>query len=555
MRQHKTTKQSSHMRRRTYPFLLMLTSTLTILLLSALTSCLSESPRSAIEEDKAYTSASSLELATIASLYNYIGGNVDSQGLQGTYRGVYDLNTFTTDEAMLPTRGGDWYDGGFWQNLYLHKWTSADDALYDTWVYLYKVVVFCNRHLETLAANKSLLSQNQYDMYVAEIRAIRAMFYFYIMDLWGSVPVVTSTSQDMKTIGKTQRSEVFTFIIKELQEAINDLPDIKSNLQGEYYGRMTRPVAFFLLAKLFLNAEVYTDNDWTNNVRNDGKNMRFDIDGTQMNAWQACIYFCNQLEYRYKLEENYAENFTVHNENSSENIFTIPMDKYLYANQFKYLFRSRHYAHGATLGMAAENGSVATISTVKAFGYGMKGEEPDDRFYLNFYSDTLYIDGHIVSLTDGKPLVYQPLEVRLDLTGSPYEKTAGARMRKYETDKTAYADGNLQDNDIVLFRFADVLLMRAEARFRNGEDGLTDINAVRKRAGAKVLTSLSLDAILKERLLELVWEGWRRNDLIRFGLFHKAYDQRTPTDEELTSQSTIVFPIPDKAIDLNNNLK
>jgi hypothetical protein len=77
-----------------------------------------------ISEEKAYSTTGNLYLNTVATLYNYIGGNEESQGLQGTYRGVYDLNTFTTDEAIIPTRGGDWYDGGFWKmpkTRYLRK--------------------------------------------------------------------------------------------------------------------------------------------------------------------------------------------------------------------------------------------------------------------------------------------------------------------------------------------------------------------------------------------------------------------------------------------------
>lgn len=90
-------------------------ATIILLLASTLTlaSCLNETPKDQIDEDEAYGTASKLLLNAVGSLYNYIGGNADSQGLQGTYRGVYDYNTFTTDEAMIPTRGGDWYDGGF----------------------------------------------------------------------------------------------------------------------------------------------------------------------------------------------------------------------------------------------------------------------------------------------------------------------------------------------------------------------------------------------------------------------------------------------------------
>lgn len=111
---------------------------------------LEENPRDQISEEDAYDSATAVYLNTVATLYNYVGGYSDSQGLQGTYRGIYDLNTFTTDEAILPTRGGDWYDGGFWQGLFLHKWGVNSDAIRATWEYLYKVIVLSNKSLERL---------------------------------------------------------------------------------------------------------------------------------------------------------------------------------------------------------------------------------------------------------------------------------------------------------------------------------------------------------------------------------------------------------------------
>ncbi len=102
-------------------------------------------------------------------------------------------------------------------------------------------------------------------------------------------------------------------------------------------------------------------------------------------------------------------------------------------------------------------------------------------------------------------------------------------MGKYEVDRTSYMDGKLPSNDIVLFRYADALLMKAEAKVRNGEDGSQELNAVRARVGMPAREA-TLDNILEERLLELVWEGWRRQDLIRFGKFTGAYDLREPLD-------------------------
>lgn len=524
-----------------------------ILLVSllGLASCLDEHPKSQLSESEVYHSASGLYINAVATLYNYIGGSNDSEGLQGTYRGVYDYNTFTTDEAMLPTRGGDWYDGGFWQNLYLHRWTSSDLPLYDTWNYLYKVVTLCNRSLARISQHASLLTAEEAKAYQAEVRGIRALFYYYLLDMFGRVPLCISDEVALSDIQQSDRSEVFRFVVDELQEIAPVLPDEMSQHIGDHYGRITRPVVHFLLAKLALNAEVFTDDDWTDGLRADGKDIRFTVEGETMNAWQATLAYCRKVsEAGYRLETDYAGNFIVNNENSAENIFVIPMDKTLYRQVFKNLFRSRHYNHGSAIGMDAENGTCATVSTVQAYGYGTP--EVDSRYATNFYSDTLYVDGKVVCLDNGKPLVYMPLAVELDLTGSAYEKTAGARMSKYEIDRTAYNDGHLQNNDIVLFRYADVLLMMAEAKVRNGEDGSDELNRVRARSGMPSREA-TLENLLDERLLELMWEGWRRQDLIRFGRFTSAYDMRPRLADEANGYTT-VFPIPSRVIALNRNL-
>ena len=189
---------------------------------------------------------------------------------------------------------------------------------------------------------------------------------------------------------------------------------------------------------------------------------------------------------------------------------------------------------------------------MREYGYGT--DSLDTRWQQDFYSDTVYVDGKTIALDGGDVLVYYPLEVTsTNLTYSDYIRTAGARMKKYEVDRTAYNDGKNCDNDIVLFRYADAVLMRAEAHVRNGESGQTDLDAIRRRVGMPSRPA-TLTNILRERRLELMWEGWRRNDLIRFGLFHKAYDIRPQLDGEASAYTT-VFPIPAKVIDLNGNLK
>jgi starch-binding outer membrane protein, SusD/RagB family len=162
------------------------------------------------------------------------------------------------------------------------------------------------------------------------------------------------------------------------------------------------------------------------------------------------------------------------------------------------------------------------------------------------------LKGNVVKLDNGTVLEYFPWKVLLDVSNTPYEKTAGARMKKYEVDATGTKDGKLMENDIVLFRYADVLLMKSEAKVRNGGDGDAELNEVRNRVGAPARKA-TLENLLAERQLELAWEGWRRQDLIRFGQFTRAYSSRPQLPNEENGYTT-VFPIPEKVKGMNPQL-
>lgn len=521
---------------------------------SSCSSYLEENPKDRLDEEAAYFTLSDVQKNGVLSLYNYVGGYADSQGLQGTGRGIYDLNTFTTDEAIMPTRGGDWYDGGFWQGLYLHRWGVNNEAIYATWEYLYRTVILCNGSLEKIRAFAEKHPAESVADCVAEVRALRAMFYYYIMDLFGSVPLIEKSNPSAEDIVQEKRSNVFNFIVKELTESSSFLSGERSNQPGVYYGRMTQPVVWFLLAKLALNAEVYADDDWTDGIRPDGKSIFFEVEGQRLNAWQTVNYYCEKITaVGYTLENDYTANFAVFNESSKENIFVIPMSKTLYTNQFIYLFRSRHYNHAKAYGLSGENGSSATKEVLETFGYDTP--QVDARFdYCYFAGPVKDLEGNQILLDDGvTPLVYEPWNVALDVSGKPYEKTAGARMKKYEVDKTGLKDGKLLDNDIVLFRYADVLLMQSEAKVRNGENGDAELNLVRSRVGMAPRTA-TLENLLDERMMELAWEGWRRQDMIRFGVFTRSYSFRPQLPEEENGYTT-VFPIPEKVIDMNPQLR
>ncbi|MBR1687490.1 MAG: RagB/SusD family nutrient uptake outer membrane protein [Prevotella sp.] len=512
-----------------------------IALLAATILCacsLDEHPTDQIAEEKAYTTATSLYQNTVATLYNYIGGSEDGQGLQGTCRGVYDLQTFGSDEAILPTRGGDWYDGGLWQAMYKHTWSAGHDLPKNAWLYLYKVIVLSNRSLEKLDEYRHLLTTDEAQAYQAEVRALRAIYYYYLMDLFGRVPLVLSSETPMQQVRQSNRADVCRFIYDELTTALPLLPAENSTQPGDYYGRVTRPVALFVLAKLALNSTVY------------GCTAIFGSDS----PLKACIGYCNQIEtLGYRLATNFEDNFAVYNETSPENIWTIPMDKNLYRNQQQNLYRSYHYRHAAAYGFTAENGSCATRSALDIFGYAT--DQQDSRFDKSYYAGIVYdLNGNVVVDRTGQPLAYVPEAADIDLSGSPYVEVAGARMKKYAVDKNAPKDGKLMDNDIVLFRYADVLLMRAEAALADGDatSAQADLDLIRQRAGMPAIPA-TLKNILDERLRELAWEGWRRQDQIRAGHYRSLYTGADAIDE--SDGHTSVFPIPADVMALNTNLQ
>lgn len=484
-----------------------------IIILMMMTSCsfLEEEPLSALKEEQAFGSMTALRNNAVLSVYMYLGGNADSQGLQGTGRGVYDLNSLTTDEQIIPTRGGDWYDGGYWQDLHNHAWTTDDRSIRDTWDYLFKVVMLTNNGIAHIKAydkpdkDAALLAE-----YEAELRAVRAMYYWYLLDLYGRVPIVTRTDIPTDSIQLASRKEVYDFAVKELHESMPLLARYVANQPlGEYYGRMTYYVASFVLMKLYLNHVIYTGSE-------------------KPALYDSIVNYADMLSNYYVLEQSLLDNFSLANERSRENIYVIPREVGKYTAQYKYEHRTLHYNHAAALGMGGENGTSATLETLDVFGYMTDHQDP--RFDMYFFYDTVRVNGDIIYREDGKtPLVYEPDKVAMDVSNTPYEKTAGARLCKYEHDPNGIQDCNVGKNDIVLFRYADVVLMKAEAKLRKGQSAYTEIREIRDRVGASEIASPTLEDIYHERWRELMWEGWHRNDMIRFGKW---------------TGHTTLFPIP-----------
>lgn len=552
-----------------------------------LASCsLDETPRSKFSEEEAFSTPKLVYVNTVANVYSSIGN-----GLYGSDGGsVHTFQEFSSDASMIPGRQGDWVDGGAWQNIFLHNFESSVSKYNDVWNNLYRVIGLANSSIDRL--NKYLDEHPEYAEYVYELRALRAVYYYYVMDLFGQVPLVVSSQVSANEVEQSNRSNVFKFVTSELAECIPHLSDSKSQNEGEYYGRITKAVAYMCMAKCAINAPVYTIDD-TNptsysafvgtdksgkataseeqgkTVSQMGKNINITLDSKTRNAWETAVYCADQIaSLGYRLQPSYADNFIVANQNSVENIWTRPNDCVNYKIEDYNIVRTLHYNHGGAIGYQGWNGACSSKQQMLVYGYGTAN--PDPRLKLNFYTDKDYMEETGKAVEDGatdKPLEYMPLAVKVDFTATddPHAmKCSGARMKKYEFDKSTTQQYSF-NNDLVIWRYADALLMKAEAEYRMGNkaDALTIVNEVRGRVAATPRTELTLNDILDERMLELAWEGVRRQDQIRFCTFTEptadrfkgvTHNASAGDYNDDTQGYTMVYPIPYAVLNLNKKL-
>jgi hypothetical protein len=265
---------------------------------------------------------------------------------------------------------------------------------------------------------------------------------------------------------------------------------------------------------------------------------------------------------QYGIAADYFDMFSLNNESNygpnDEGIFVAIFDRDVPSGTTmgSHWNMTLHYNQGfGNSGFSPWNGFTTIAETYNRFD-----QENDVRFRDSSISDVQGIalgllqgqqrdpDGNEIQDRNGNPLFFT-VDAPL-ITSGPTLETAGVRVIKYQPDYLS-SDQGRGNNDFLIFRYSDAVLMRAEARFRQGNNAgaLADINAVRTARGINALSTLSLDEILDERSRELYWEGHRRQDLIRFGKFTEAW-----TNKEVTTEDKIIFPIPQTAIDVNPNL-
>ena len=479
------------------------------------------------------------------------------------------FNEATTDEIIVPARGQDWSEGGFWFRTNNHTWTPDEGTFRGFWQTYFAGVNSANRLIFQFesAVESGAADPDVAATFISELLAMRAFYYYWLLDAFGNVPIVTSftdaeeaPSQPSSDFAEGRRM-VFDFVERGLLDNINNL---SMDPRGTY-ARMNRYVAHMTLAKVYLNAEVYTGTARWNDAL------------TQIDA----IINSGQ----YSLSPNYHDNFAVQNDGSPENIFVVPFDR-VFLGGFNLHQMTFHYGSQNTYNFQFQpwNGWSATQKLYESVidpeqNPGPQGEvwgvyptaddaglervqgTMDDRLG-NFVVGPQYtaagdrvIDTGIYSDFDlnGPPLTFTPAMNDLEAVAC---RQCGARIGKYQIENGI---GSSMSNDFVVYRYADVLLMKAEALWRQNPgsgEALALVNQIRMRSGVDPFVTLDAEKLLAERGRELFWEQMRRQDLIRFpGIEGGATRYNDPWQfKPVSDVYRNVAPIPRTQLETNQNL-
>jgi starch-binding outer membrane protein, SusD/RagB family len=469
-------------------------------------------------------------------------GDAGSSFLQGIDAGtsqfgrcMWYLQDLTTDEVIWTYEN----DEGT-AELQRNTWTSSNPILLGMFSRTMAEVALANDFLRQSTPEKlssrgitNAIDVANINTYRQEVRVLRAFAYYNMMDLFGKAPFILESDPLNFKGSEYNRQQLFSFIESELNTVIPNLKAAKAN----EYGRLDQAMAQMILAKMYLNAEVYI--------------------GTP--KYTECITKCNEIiAGGYVLKTNYLDNFKADNNTSSEMIFTLQSDG----------LKTQNY--GATTVMI--NGQVGSLEN-NGSEFGVGGWGGALRLRKQFVQK---FDGSDFN-TDSRKTIFagtRPIDITNISVGSQ-----GYILKKYSNKTVAGVAGpssTFVDTDFPLFRLGDVYLMYAEAQMR--KDGATNsttttnasvqsityINALRERAnnGSTVANvsqaQVTLNFIIDERARELHWEGHRRQDLIRFNKYtgsnyNWAWKGNIANGTSI-SNNLKVFPIPSGSLSSNTNL-
>jgi hypothetical protein len=446
----------------------------------------------------------------------------------------WGMSEMSSDEAVAPTRAGDWDDNGVWRSLKLHAWTPDHLHVGRTFTDLLT--------LQFSATN--VLNFNPNDNQAAQARFLRALSMFTVVDLYGQVPFRNPKDTLLNAPRVMKAAEAIDFIISELTDIMKDLGDRPATPAYE----ANKDAARFLLMKCYLNKGAFLNRE---SPAFDAADMQKVIDlADEITATGT-----------YSLASDYFDNFARDNDvKSTENIFTQQNGPGLSTARPGNATYGRwkctlHY----NLNPSGWNGFTTVSDFYDLFeaadrrrGGSYSGVTDTSGLKVGFLVGQQYNqNGTALKDRKGNPLAFTR-EVALKETGPNLEVT-GIRVVKYPPDFSTTKDSkdnNNASNDYVFFRYADVLLMKAEALLRTGgSGGLVIVNQLRTKRGATPFLTLDLTNLLQERGRELYWEGWRRQDLIRFGKFLEPWQLKTADDPKY-----LVYPIPTSDLAVNPNL-
>lgn len=425
---------------------------------------------------------------------------------------VFFLNEVASDEATIPTRGTDWFDGGRYQQTQRHEWNADNGMILSAWRYCYTGIAKVNAIIYQV--NKSGLTDDAKAPILAELKSIRAYYYYQLLDMFGNVPIVTNF-EDQSLPANSSRLEVYNFVEQELLES---LPYLRS---GVVYSKFTKNVAYSMLARLYLNSEAYI--------------------GTP--RWQDCIDMCQQVT-GHTLSPDFFANFATNNQTCNEIVFSIPYDSKAGTLGNYMSSMSCHYLHRFTLSATGDypwsaNGMCAQPGVYSSF------EDVDKRKKCMLEGDQISLaTGSVIIMDSGLPLTYT--EDIVNFTDA--KQNEGVRLAKYEMKAGETWE---RDHDFVLIRYSEILLMQAECYVRLGNPALAEpfIQQITSRAGTAMPATIDLAFLDKELLREFTFEGRRRTDNIRFGTFFQPWWEKGATPAYRG-----IFPIPTSILATNSNL-
>lgn len=497
-----------------------------VLLLQQACTNLDEDPSSAITPDNFYQNEEEV-LGGLAGVYAQ---------LRSTEWAYFNLAEISSDEAVVPTRGQDWFDNGRWLEIHRQVWEANSPAgledINAAWNDAFTGIARANA-LITALEELSVPVPNQ-DVIAAEARTLRAFYYYQLMDLFGGVPIVTTT--DIAATPRSSRREVFDFIEQELLAARPVLPD---QWGANDHGRMTQGAADAILANMYLNAGVFTTETPNATAYNSCSGVQ--VAGGQ-DACDAAIEAADRILNSgvYSLATDWRSNFTADNFNSPENILVVT-----HLNEsglgLNFVMRTLHYNQF--------NPSPWNGFAILADAYNSFDLDDDERTEIFLVGPQVNLEtGEPVTNRSGDPLVFTP-EIG-DITSAT--EGEGVRVIKYPPDPNHVAQEN--GNDFVYFRLGEIYLIKAEAlNEKNPGSGtaLDLLNDLRERVfdPDEDLPAISRDVILQERLFELTWEAKRRQDLIRHGKYTAPWEFKAQREDH-----RVLMPIPQTQLDVNPEL-